>query len=217
LNLLKPKAILFDWDNTLVDSWTVISDALNYTLESFGKKPWNIIETKARVRKSLRDSFPDLFGEKWEKAAEIFYKRFDDIHISRLKPIEGAQQMLDGILEQQIFMGIVSNKRGDYLRKEVWQLGWDKYFASFVGATDTANDKPSTEPVALALTDCAHKSGAYVWFVGDANIDMECAYNANLTPILLRKEPPHHEEFIDHPPAFHLVDCQALSKLIKKM
>lgn len=217
MNLLKPRAILFDWDNTLVDSWTVIHDALNFTLESFGKELWSITETKTRVSKSLRDSFPDLFGEKWEKAAEVFYGRFDDIHISRLRSTKGAQKMLDGILEQEIFMGVVSNKRGDYLRKEIWHLGWDKYFSSSVGATDTENDKPSTEPVALALSQCAHKRGAYIWFVGDANIDMECAHSSDLTPILLRRTPPQPEEFTDYPPAFHVVDCQALSKLIKKM
>jgi phosphoglycolate phosphatase len=217
LNLLKPEAILFDWDNTLVDSWTIIFDALNFTLESFGKEPWSITQTKTRVRKSLRDSFPDIFGERWKQAAEIFYERFDDIHISRLTPIKGAQKMLKEIHEQKIFLGVVSNKRGDYLRKEVHHLGWGKYFSSLVGATDAEKDKPSPEPVALALSDCAHKSGGHIWFVGDANIDMECAHNADLTPILLRKPAPNHEEFTDYPPAFHILDCQALSNLVKKM
>jgi phosphoglycolate phosphatase len=217
LSLLKPKAILFDWDNTLVDSWAVIFDALNFTLKSFGKKPWSIIETKTRVRKSLRDSFPDLFGEEWEKAADTFYKRFDDIHITCLRSVEGAQRMLDGMLKQDIFMGVVSNKHGDYLRKEVRHLGWGKYFSSLVGATDAKNDKPSTEPVSLALSDCTYKSGAHIWFVGDADIDMECATSSDLTPILLRAEPPHPEEFTDHPPAFHIVNCQALSNLVKKI
>jgi len=217
LNLLKPKAILFDWDNTLVDSWAVIFDALNFTLKSFGKEPWSLIETKTRVRKSLRDSFPDLFGEEWEKAADVFYGRFDDIHISRLSPIEGAQTMLESMLEQGLFMAVVSNKRGDTLRKEVRHLGWDKYFSSLVGATDAKKDKPSAEPVALALSDCAHKSGAHIWFVGDADIDMECAINAELYPILLREEPPGVDEFADHPPAFHIVDCQTLSNLVENM
>ena len=217
MNLLKPKAILFDWDNTLVDSWAVIFDALNFTLESFGKEPWSLIETKTQVRKSLRDSFPDLFGKEWEKAEDVFYRRFNDIHISQLSPIEGAQTMLESLLEQGLYMGVVSNKRGEYLRKEVRYLGWDKYFSSLIGATDAKNDKPSPEPVALALSGCAHKSGAHIWFVGDADIDMECAINAQLSPILIREEPPRPEEFSDHPPAFHIVDCQALSKLVKKM
>jgi phosphoglycolate phosphatase len=103
------------------------------------------------------------------------------------------------------------------LRKEVQHLGWGKYFSSLVGATDAKNDKPSTEPVALALTHCTYKSGAQIWFVGDANIDMECAIISELSPILLREQPPGPEEFSDHPPAFHIVDCQALSNLVKKM
>ncbi len=212
-----PKAILFDWDNTLIDSWAVIFDALNFTLEKFDKDHWSITETKTRIRKSLRDSFPELFGEKWEKAAEVFYGRFEDIHITRLKAIEGAQKMLEELSELNIFMGIVSNKRGDFLRKEVCYLKWDKYFSSIVGAGDAENDKPSREPVTLALMDCAEKNGAHIWFVGDANIDMECAHIADLTPILLRKSPPKPGEFTDYPPAFHVLDCQALPKLIKKM
>ncbi|PPR65951.1 MAG: hypothetical protein CFH03_00782, partial [Alphaproteobacteria bacterium MarineAlpha3_Bin2] len=38
----KPRAILFDWDNTLVDSWPTIIDALNVTLEAYGKTPWTM-------------------------------------------------------------------------------------------------------------------------------------------------------------------------------
>ncbi len=212
-----PKAILFDWDNTLVESWAVINDALNYTLGTFNKNHWSISETKARARKSLRDSFPEMFGENWEKAAEVFYGRFEEIHISRLETKSGTQNMLEEILELGIFMGIVSNKRGDFLRKEVCHLGWDKYFSSIVGAGDTECDKPSCEPVELALLNCAEKKRNQVWFVGDADIDMECAHNANLTPILLRNSPPEPREFSNYPPAFHVIDCQALSKLIKKM
>ncbi|MFT5702654.1 MAG: phosphoglycolate phosphatase [Rickettsiales bacterium] len=32
-----PKAIIFDWDNTLVDSWSVIHFALNKTMEKWVK------------------------------------------------------------------------------------------------------------------------------------------------------------------------------------
>ena len=58
-----PRAFLFDWDNTLVDSWPIIHDALNVTLTAFGKEPWSLDETRSRVRKSMRDSFPKLFGD----------------------------------------------------------------------------------------------------------------------------------------------------------
>lgn len=216
-NLQKPKAIIFDWDNTLVDSWAIIFDALNFTLATFDKDPWTMEETRIRVRKSLRDSFPALFGDDWQEAADVFYGRFDDIHISRISPIDGAAEMLSDLSQQGIYLGVVSNKRGEYLRKEARHLGWDQHFTKLVGALDAKNDKPAVDPVELALSECTHKRGQDVWFVGDADIDMECAINAELAPVLLRPEPPEPEEFVKHPPICHIVDCLALSKLVANM
>ena len=65
-----PKAILFDWDGTLVDNWPVIHAALNETLISFGHRPWTLAETMERVSRSQRDSFPLIFGDRWEAARE---------------------------------------------------------------------------------------------------------------------------------------------------
>src|SRR5262249_27650124 len=58
-----PRAILFDWDNTLVDNWAVINDSMNAVFSAFGMPQWTLAETKARTRASLRDSFPRMFGE----------------------------------------------------------------------------------------------------------------------------------------------------------
>ena len=55
-----PRAILFDWDNTLVDNWVVIAEAMNVVFSAFDMPLWSLAETKARVRASLRDSFPPL-------------------------------------------------------------------------------------------------------------------------------------------------------------
>ena len=68
----RPRAILFDWDNTLIDSWPTIVDALNATFEAFNMAPWTMIEAQARVAKSMRDSFPALFGDEWRAAGEVF-------------------------------------------------------------------------------------------------------------------------------------------------
>ena len=45
-----PRAILFDWDNTLVDSWGTIHEALVRTFTADGPAAWTLAETKARVR-----------------------------------------------------------------------------------------------------------------------------------------------------------------------
>ena len=74
-SLSRPRAVLFDWDNTLVDSWATIADALNTTLQTFGHAPWTMAEVKTRVRKSMRDSFPKLFGARAAEAGRGFFPR----------------------------------------------------------------------------------------------------------------------------------------------
>ena len=40
----RPRALLFDWDNTLVDNWDVITDAMNAVYDAFGMPRWTIEE-----------------------------------------------------------------------------------------------------------------------------------------------------------------------------
>ena len=79
-----PRAVLFDWDNTLVDTWPVIHDAMNATLAAMGHALWTIEETQVYVRRSMREAFPEMFGDCWEEAKQVFYDRFDEIHLKRL-------------------------------------------------------------------------------------------------------------------------------------
>ena len=61
----RPAALLFDWDNTLADTWPAIHHALAVTFRAMDREPWTLEETRARVRASARDSFPALFGSRW--------------------------------------------------------------------------------------------------------------------------------------------------------
>lgn len=215
----RPTAILFDWDNTLVDTWGVIHDALNTTLETFGKAPWTLEETRLRVRKSMRDSFPGLFGDRWKDAADVFYGRYAEIHKIKLDPAPSAGEMLEFLAARGFVMAVVSNKTGEYLRAESTHLGWDRYFNRLVGAYDAPRDKPAPDPVLMALEGTGVKVGGEgdVWFVGDADIDLDCAHAAGCYPVLLRAEPPGADEFADSPPARHFADCMALCKFIDTM
>ena len=212
-----PRAILFDWDNTLVDSWPTILDALNTTFEAFDMAPWSMIEARERVRHSMRDSFPKLFRDRWEEAGEVFYQRYADIHVKKLRPLAGAEKMLEFLTDAGIYLGVVSNKKGDFLRHEAKHLGWDRFFGALVGALDAKKDKPDPEVVDLALADTGIERGPDVWLAGDADIDLECAHNAKCLPILIREQAPGPGELQSHPPARHFRDCDALCKFIINM
>ncbi|MBO6520613.1 MAG: HAD-IA family hydrolase [Rhodospirillales bacterium] len=213
----KPRALIFDWDNTLVDSWPVIHDALNTTYRAFGLREWTLDETRANVRESVRDRFPKIFGDEWEAASDVFYKRYANIHADAIKPTEGADDMLKQLADAGFYLSIVSNKRGDYLRKEAKALGWHRHFSALIGAFDADRDKPDPAPVHMALEQGDFNPGPKVWFVGDADIDLTCAVNTGCIPVLLRPEAPGDGEFGAHPPVHHFGNCQSLCNFLQSM
>lgn len=212
-----PAALVFDWDNTLVDSWVCIQEAYNMTFRHFGMAEWSMEETQANVAKSLRDSFPEMFGERWHEARDVFTRSFEDIHLSHLRPLPGAEDMLRALRGRGLFLAVVSNKRGAFLRKEAEALGWAALFGALVGANDATADKPAREPVLLALTGSGIAPGPKVWFVGDTAIDMHCAVNAGCVPVLMRPHPARPGEFDTHPPVYTLENCQSLVTLVHEL
>ncbi len=184
-DLARPRAILFDWDNTLVDTWLTIHEALNHVMAAMGKPLWSLAETRARVRLSLRESFPQHFGERWEEARAIYLDRFRAIHLDRLTPLPGCAEMVARLAAAGIFLGVVSNKTGPLLRREAEELGWTAYFGRIVGAGDAMADKPDPAPIHLALEPSGLRAGPEVWFVGDTGVDLECAANDGCVGVLL--------------------------------
>lgn len=209
-----PRAILFDWDNTLVDSWACIHGAYNATLAWAGLPLRSLEETRACVRLSLRDSFPELFGARWQEAREVYYAEFEARHLEMLAPLPGAGDLLELLSARGIYLGVVSNKTGRFLRAEAAALGWDRYFGRLVGATDAAADKPSVEPVEMALAPLGIGPGPDVWFVGDADVDMRCAHAAGCIPVLVGKSLDVFEHF---PPAHRYENCFILSNLVRRL
>jgi phosphoglycolate phosphatase len=209
-----PRAILFDWDNTLVNTWPLIHRALNMTLAHMGHEPWSFARVKSDVKKSMRDSFPSLFGERWKDAAKHYQKSYREIHLEELQPLPGAAEMLDAIARPEIFVGIVSNKMGTTLRTELAHLAWEGYFNVAVGASDAARDKPHPDPVLLALKDSGLAPAPDVWFIGDSGIDLECAKNTGCTPMLFGDFQPEHGLFEGFAFAAHARNHQELLGLI---
>lgn len=213
-NGTRPAALLFDWDNTLADTWPAIHHALVVTFQAMGREPWTFEETRARVRASARDSFPALFGAQAEEAMSIFYRCFETDHLAKLRERPGATDMLERLDAAGYYLAVVSNKRGDLLRQEAEALDWTRLFRRLVGANDAERDKPAIAPVHLALADSAIPPGPDVWFVGDTDIDLACAANSGCIRVLLRAEPPAAGEFADHSPERYFATCTALADLL---
>ena len=126
--LPRPAAIVWDWDNTLVDGWAAIAAGLNAAFAAFGLPRWSVEEVRARVRRSLRESFPEVFGAEWERARDIFYAEVRARHLRVLSPMPGAAEALRAGAALGVPMAVNSNKQGPLLRAEAAHLGWAELF-----------------------------------------------------------------------------------------
>ena len=138
--MILPRAILFDWDDTLAENWGALTHACNAALSAFGLSSISEDDVRARSGMSLRQQFPKLFGDRWQDAQDVFYKAYRQRHIDTLQVRPGAESLLRELRRRGIRMAIASNKNGDVLRREVSALGWDPFFAHVVGAMDAPAD-----------------------------------------------------------------------------
>jgi phosphoglycolate phosphatase len=180
---VKPTILLYDWDNTLVDGWAGITAALNATFSEFSMPTWSVSDAKARVRVALRESFPVMFGDEWERARDIFYAAFEAQHLQHVAPMPGIPDALAAGTPWP--QGVVSNKAGRYLRAEVAHLGWTGHFGAVIGAGDASADKPDPAPIHLALASLGGLADRSVWYLGDNALDMRTARAAGVTAVLI--------------------------------
>jgi phosphoglycolate phosphatase len=196
----------------------VIHRALNTTLTALGYPTWTMAQTRARVRKSAREAFPEWFGDDAGRATRIFYEAFEAEHLNGVAERPGAGDMLARLAAHGYDMAVISNKRGDLLRREAAHLGWTAHFRALVGAGDAARDKPDPAAVSMALAGAREVAGVgaagHVWLVGDTDVDILCAHNSGCVPVLLREAPPEAGEFAPAPPVHHVAQCPDLAALL---
>lgn len=208
----RPSLLLYDWDNTLVDGWVGIAGALNAAFTAFDKPLWTVEDTKNRVRVALKESFPVMFGDDWEKARDIFYAAFREDHLSHVQPMAGVAEVLEA--GRPWTQGVVSNKAGRYLRAEVTHLGWDHHFDTVIGAGDAKADKPSPDPILLALERLGRQADRSIWYLGDTASDMVAARAAGVTAVLVG-DASHDGGVENATPDIHFLSAYQLAEQLR--
>ncbi|MDP2193202.1 MAG: HAD-IA family hydrolase [Alphaproteobacteria bacterium] len=185
LSTKHPKAFIFDWDNTLVDSWYMIYDIINHVMYKYKGERWTMEQIQENTHLSAKDNFPKIFGDQAEEALSDLKSYANEIHansIKNLKLLPGAMDLLMYLKENAIPCAILSNKYAHRLRIEVEYLGLTSYFTGVFGSTDFAFDKPHPHPAEQVLLS-NHTDAKETWFVGDTPVDWECARNVGCQPV----------------------------------
>lgn len=207
-NLKKIDAVIFDFDDTLVDSFNIIYKAYHATATSFDLIPLKIEELRHTLDMGA------LFTSQWEDAQKLYLANYQQLS-SQLRPYEYAEEILKIFKKHKVPLVIISKKRGAILRHEITNiLNWDQYFDLIIGGDDTLEAKPSTIPVKHAAEKLNFKISRDVWFIGDSLIDLECANLAGCTPILIGKMTPQIIKS-QYKPAIHFDNHQKILEAIK--
>ena len=186
----RPRALLFDWDNTLVDNWDVITDAMNAVYDAFGMPRWTIDEAKARIRSSMRDSLParpSANGRRRRGASSPTTS--PPIIWSGCGKCLGRADCCAALPAPACIWAssATSGAASCAWRPSAWagraiSAGWSG------PRTPPWTNRPSSRWI-WPWRRAESARGADVWFVGDTDIDMDCAVNAGCLPVLVRREP----------------------------
>jgi len=211
---MRPRLLLYDWDNTLVDGWAGITVALNAAFTAFSLSHWSVQDTRERARVSMRESFPKLFGPEWQRARDIFLTTLADQHLEHVHPMPGAADLLAAGAPWP--QGVVSNKTGRFLRAEVTHLGWSQFFRTIVGAGDAHADKPDPASILLALKNLNFVPDSTVWYLGDTASDMQAARAAGITAVLVG-DASHDGGVVHAAPDLHFLTAHALAARLRSL
>lgn len=207
----KPDAIFFDWDGTLVDTLPGLLIAHNHVRTHFGLEHWTRDQFHKEMKYSSRELYPKIYGERADEAVTVLRAYMDENIIKHLTPLKNAEVALRRIHKAGIPIGIVSNKRQEFLTREIEHLGWGRYISIEAGSGFAARDKPSGAPIrkALAAVQITPEE-SIVWFVGDTETDMLAAADASCLSVLILHGEQRVEIVEKHSPAYVFQDCQDL-------
>ncbi len=180
----KPSAIIFDFDDTLVNARPIVNKALQATFDKFNISEEIISIKNIDTNRSLRDYFHHIFVHNLKEAAEAYYGFYYEFS-KELKMLEQANEVLDLLHNNQVFTVIVSNKKGPKLRQEINDMFlWQHYFQAIIGSGDVEEDKPSIKPAIKALENANLSNYDDVWFIGDSLVDIQTAHNLGCKAVL---------------------------------
>lgn len=175
--------IIFDLDGTLLNSLGDLHACINHTIRHFGYPERSIDEIKSFVgngiKKAIERALPNkVSNEELDKITNYFRIYYRE-HMDKLtKPYDEILQLLNNLKEKGYKLAIVSNKYDD----EVKKLS-KNYFGDLIdiaiGEGYGVKRKPETDGVIKAIKYLGSKLNNCI-FVGDSDVDIMTAQNANI-------------------------------------
>ncbi len=119
-----------------------------------------------------KDVLTHVFGNKKEQASIIFDDYIKQNHLNKLKAIKNAKELLDYCKQNNYKTYLITNKRKNFVLKEIKKLGFEKYFSKIVAAGEYLQDKPS-HIATHQLFDNQLPPASSILVIGDGKADVK--------------------------------------------
>ncbi len=207
------RAVLFDWDGTLLDSYRADSQAFLGMFHEMGVD-WGLEELAEhyspdwyRMYRTAR-----LPPERWDEADRAWLR-----HYRRQKPmlLPGARQVLRE-LRGRFRLGLVTSGDRSRVARQLRAFRLTRVFAARVCGGDTRERKPHPAPLLAAIEKMKMEPGACI-YVGDAPEDLEMARRAGVPAVAVLGAFPIERRLRAARPRYLLRSIEELPELIRKL
>ena len=178
------KLVIFDLDGTLIDSLKDITIAVNYATRPYGIAEKSISEMGDLLGTGISILIDRVLGDRRDELKDDVMKRFMDYYSDHLVEYTTIYPGVKDVLENLdgYKRAVVTNKREQFAKIMLNELGIDSYFDSVLGSDSVAEKKPSPVPL-LHLLDLYNLSASEAIMVGDSEIDIAAGKGAGVRTV----------------------------------
>jgi phosphoglycolate phosphatase len=209
-----PRAVVFDLDGTLLDSYAAIHECLALVLDRFGRPPVTPDQTRRMVGYGLESLVARAVGaENVAEGVRIFRQRYEEIGPLASTLLPGADDVTRRLVDAGIPLAIASNKPAHFTRQILEALGLLPRFGFVAGPDDGFPPKPAPHMVYMALASLGTKGTESV-YVGDMPVDVATARAAEIPVIAVPSGSASEEELRSAAPDLLIRDLKELPAIL---
>lgn len=150
------KAIVFDFDGTVVDTESAVYASWNELYEQHGGRlPLERWVDVVGAPGQIFDPYDDLeaqIGKKLDRSALETARRAREMELARMeRPLPGVLELLQEASERGLKVGLATNSREDWAEGHLKALGVRHFFDVVATADDVERGKPDPALYALAV------------------------------------------------------------------
>jgi HAD superfamily hydrolase (TIGR01509 family) len=183
------RAVVFDWDGTLLDSYHADATAYQEMFRTLGIE-WGITELEKHYSPNWHRVYraAGIPRRRWAEADRLWRGAYEHL---RPALMPGTRRVLRRLAHDYV-LGLVTSGNRARVRGQLRKFGFAKMFRAAVFAEDARQKKPHPEALKLALARLRLQPKECV-YVGDSPEDMEMARRAGVRAIAVLGPFPNHK------------------------